>query len=83
MKLVLCAHRRGEPERVGERLGLDQVGLLELEPDDVLHLDDRIRATPRMFAATGTLFAVQVVMRADELVGHFFLSFRYVVVGGN
>ena len=42
VQLVVGAQRRGETECMGERLGLGQVRLLELQPDDVLDLDDRI-----------------------------------------
>ena len=42
VQLVVGAQRRGETESVGKRLSLDQVRLLELQPEDVLDLDDRI-----------------------------------------
>jgi hypothetical protein len=42
VQLVLRAQRRGETEGVGKRLGFDQVRLLELQPEDVVDLDDRI-----------------------------------------
>lgn len=39
LQLVLAAHRRGEPERLRERFGVQQVGLLELQPRDVSDLE--------------------------------------------
>jgi len=43
MQLLVGAQRGGETKRLGKRLGTLQVGLLELQPNDVLHLDDRVR----------------------------------------
>ena len=53
VQLVVGAQRGGETKRLGKRLGLDQVGLLELQPDDVVHLDDRVGRAPGVFAFAG------------------------------
>ena len=78
VQLVVGAQRRGETKGVGKRLGLDQVRLLELQPENVVDLDDRVGRAPRVFAWAGALLAVQSIVRivrAYELVGHWSFSF--------
>ena len=70
VQLVLGAQRRGETKGVGKRLGLDQVRLLELQPENVVHLDDRVGRAPRVLSRECALLAVQTVVRSDDLFAH-------------
>ena len=74
MQLVVGAQRGGEAERVSEGLGAGQVGLLELQPGDVVHLDHRIAGPPRVLALAGALLAVQVSVGADGVAHRSLLS---------
>src|SRR5699024_1577946 len=76
IQLVVCAGHGREPESRGERLGGDQIGLLELQPGEVADLDDRIRRTPGVLSAQAALVAVQVGMVAES-VAHLCRSSRY------
>jgi hypothetical protein len=53
---------------VRERLGAREVGLFELQPGDVVHLDHRVAGPSRVLALTGALLAVQVIVGADQVV---------------
>ena len=64
-----------EPERVREPLRGGQVGLGELEPGQVEHLDDGVLRTPRVLAGQRTLLAVQVVV-GPVVTGHLMLLDR-------
>src|SRR5262249_52129153 len=55
-------------EGVGERLGTCEVGFLEFQPRDVLHLDHRILRPPGVLTFAGTLLAVQVAMGVNDVV---------------
>ena len=65
LQLVGGAQHGGEAERAGERLGADQVRLLELQPGQVVHLDHRVARPPGVLAAQRALLAVQVVVGVD------------------
>ena len=65
------AHGR-EPERMREPLRGRQVGLGELQPGQVEHLDDGVLRTARVLAAQRTLLAVQVVV-GPVVTGHLLL----------
>jgi hypothetical protein len=60
---VRAAMRSLETESPRERLGADQVRLVELQPGDVGDSDRRIAGSTGMFAGSGTLLAVQVLMQ--------------------
>ncbi len=68
MQLVVGAKCGREAERVSECLGARKVGLLELEPGDVVHLDHRVAGPSRVLALAGALLAMQVVVGADQVV---------------
>jgi hypothetical protein len=59
---------------MGKRFGHPQIRLLELEPRDVGHLDDRIARPPRVLAFLGAVLAVQVVVGTDNVIHPQFLS---------
>ena len=75
LQRVLGAQCRREPERVREGLGANEVGLLELQPGDVAHLDHRIGRPALVFAVAGALFAVQVLMRTHGVAHDCLLMF--------
>jgi len=84
MQLVRRARDGAEAEREGERLGANQVRLLELQPGDVVHLDHRIAGSPRMFPGSSALLAVQVVVGADGVAhsNSFFVTDEIVTYDG-
>ena len=63
VELVGGAQRRREPEGQGEALGPLQVGLLELQPGQVVDLDDGVGGPAGVLAGQGAVLAVQVGMR--------------------
>ena len=75
VQLVLGAQRRGETKGLGKRFGLDQVRLLELQPDDVVDFDDRVGRAPRVFSWGAPCSLCSSLCGAYELVGHRCFSF--------
>jgi hypothetical protein len=74
MKFVGSAHRRREAEGSGEQLGPLKIGFLELEPGQVVHLDDRVARPTRVLARQRTLLTVQTsvrVMPVDHVTAPF------------
>ena len=63
LQFVCGAERRRKTEGMGERLRPLEVGLLELQPREVMHLDDRLGGPPPVFARQGALLTVQTGMR--------------------
>lgn len=61
-QLALGAGGNREAEVTGEDLGPVQVGLLELQPGQVGHLDHGIPGPSRMLAAQGALLTVEVLV---------------------
>ncbi len=53
-----------------ESLGADEVGFLELQPGDVVDLDDRIAAPAQMLARDGAVLAVQTLMSTNGFCHH-------------
>ena len=72
LELVRRPAHGGEPERVREALRGGQVGLGELEPGQVEHLDDGVLRAARVLAAQRTLLAVQVAV-GPVVTGHLLL----------
>ena len=65
MHFVGCAHRR-ETERASEGLRAIQVGLLKLQPGDVVDFDHRVARPAGVLAFPRALLAVQIFMGFDE-----------------
>ena len=68
LELVGGPAHGGEPERVREPLRSGQVGLAELQPGQIEHLDDGVPGTARVLTGQGALLAVQVVVGPVGLV---------------
>src|SRR6185437_4030335 len=70
VQLICGAQRGSETERRGERLGPGEIRLFELEPENVLDLDDRVGRAPWMLAPQGALLTVQPIVGADDMSAH-------------
>jgi hypothetical protein len=57
-------------ERPRKRLSPSQIGLLELQPGNVVNLDNGVAGSPRMLALASALITVQIGVRADNTVAH-------------
>jgi hypothetical protein len=71
VQLVGGAQHGGETERPREAFRAIQVRLLERQPRQVAHFDDRVRRAPGMLPAKGTALAVQVFVDVNACCHDF------------
>ena len=69
LELIGGAADGGEPERVREPFRGGEVGLAELQPGQIEHLDDGVLGTSRVLTGQPALLAVQVVV-GPVVTGH-------------
>ena len=79
LELVGRPAHGGEPERVRKALRGDQVGLGELEPGQVEHLDDGVLRAAGVLATQRTLLAVQVAV-GPVVTGHLLLLEKLLTI---
>src|ERR1700753_2000186 len=60
----------GEAERPRKRLSANQIRLLELQPGNVVNLDNGVTGSPRMLTLASALITVQIGVGAGNTVAH-------------